>query len=130
SDLAPYLDRPDDLHYRRVPPSRLLGSTFARHLNRLYDMAPALDEEMAASLFAPTLELLAGALNDSADHGTSKGQAARSVIVSRVCHDIDANLADPGMTAESVVRVLGVAPEALRTAFAPPGGMDALIRER
>src|SRR5690606_31104937 len=130
-ELAPYLDQPDDVHYLRIPASKPLGAMFSEHLNRMYDMAPTLDEETASSLFVPTVELLAAALNSArADGGTPTTRVARNILISRVCHYIDAYVGNPSLDAETIVRVLGISRPSLRETFDPIGGIEALIHER
>ena len=124
--LAPLLKAPDAQNLRRISGELPLMALLRNHLQSLYDRAPAMRREDAMAIVGPTIALAAAAINNSVTD--ENGAAVRLALIGEIRRHIDARIADPGLTAESVSAAFGMSQRKLYYLFEPHGGFAHYVQ--
>ena len=124
--LAPMLRAPDEQNLRRIAGRQPLLALFRSHLESLYRNVPALRRAEAEAIVTPTLELAAAVLN--AEVAEENAAAVRMALTGEIRRHIDARIADPGLTAESVSAAFGMSQRKLYYLFEPHGGFAHYVQ--
>lgn len=128
--LAPRLAVDGGHHGRVVPGSDPLAILLRAHMRELFATAPALSPARAELLGRPTLELVAALMNGTAEGAAEAAGAVQSVTLARIRRHIDDNLRKPGLSADGILRDLGLSRARLYRIFEPLGGVATYIRKR
>ncbi|MEM9633587.1 MAG: helix-turn-helix domain-containing protein [Pseudomonadota bacterium] len=129
ADLAPLLKAPDDQHLRRIGMDEPLAVLLRNHLLTLRDLSPRMRRCEAVSLNPSSLALVAACLNAGETEEQTRGgvQVARAIAVRRF---ISANLLNPQLDPNFVMRSLGISRSRLYALFENDGGVAAYIRDQ
>lgn len=126
--LAPLLKRPDEHHLRRIPGSNPLVGLLHNHLQALFKSAPRMTQQEAEAIVRPTLELAAAAVNGTAAEENAHGVA--SSLAGAIARHVEAHLADPALSAETVAAAFGISPRKLYYLFEPRGGFASYVQDQ
>lgn len=126
--LDDLLPRPLDLHgwMPQGPVAMLLGD----HIRSLARAAPHLTTDQLPALNLATLQLLAATVTPSAATIAEARPALDAALFRQARRIIDAQLADPGLSVESLCGALKVSRTTLYRLFEPEGGVARCIRQR
>ncbi|MES0883267.1 helix-turn-helix domain-containing protein [Roseibium sp. SCP14] len=128
-DLAPLLKAPDDQHLRRIGMGEPLAVLLRNHLLTLRDLSPRMRRCEAVSLNPSSLALIAACLNTGQPDDETQGgvQVARAIAVRRF---ISANLVNPELGPNFIMRSLGISRSRLYALFESDGGVAAYVRNQ
>ena len=126
--LSPLLKAPDDCHELVLPAHLPLVSllrdtcaSFAQNLQRM-------STETARLALPSILQLAAAAVNAEVDE--EKEAAVRTALADTVRRHIEANLLDPDLSADSVMRTFGMSRQTLYRLFEGLGGFKAYLQKQ
>lgn len=126
--LAPLLNRPDEHNMRIISSHNPLVGLLRSHVGGLFRALPSLDSAQAASMVAPTVELIAATLN-----GTPRQENSRSVAAAQfneIRRYIDEHVLDHGLCAERLAVMFGISLRKLTYLFSREGGVASYIQRR
>ena len=112
--LAPHIANPDSHHYNCIKAHDPLAALLRSHLFGMRKSAPDLTQEQGNLLVAPTIALLAAALNGNPSENDGGEQALRMAITTTIKQHIDTCLDDPNLNAESIGEMFGISRETVR----------------
>lgn len=124
--LAPLLKAPDAQNLRRIPGEMPLVVLLRNHLQGLYQAAPTMRREEAAAIVGPTLELAAAAVNAAV--AEEKAAAVRMALTGEIRRHVEARIADPDLSAESVAAAFAMSTRKLYYLFEPHGGFTHYVQ--
>ncbi|MEG3619196.1 helix-turn-helix domain-containing protein [Magnetovibrio sp. PR-2] len=128
--LAPLLDAPDCQQGRVLKAGNPMVTLVVEHMKTMNRVVDGISCEDAALTIAPTMSLIASALNsspESIEDGISN--IARSTIM-RAKLEIESNLHHAGLTVTSLCSKLGMTRTTVFRLFKPYGGVQAYIKDR
>jgi AraC-like DNA-binding protein len=126
--LAPLLKTPDEHNMRILSGRNPLVALLHSHLKALFEQMPAMSLAQARAVVAPTVQLLAAAMN-----GTVTEEAADSIRqeqTEQIRRYIDTHLLNPGLTVESISAAFGMSVRKLHRLFEPYGGVIAYAQRQ
>jgi AraC-like DNA-binding protein len=126
--LAPLLRQPDSQSGRVLRRDYALTELTVKHLHTLAGLVPAMSAEEAGQTIEPTINLLAAALNSSADVAPIDGGSVAMSLLMRAKVEIEKNL-QGNFSVESLCRSLGISRATLYRLFEPLGGVRAYVQE-
>lgn len=124
--LAPLLKAPDAQNLRRIPGEMPLMVLLRNHLQGLYQAASAMRREEAAAIVGPTLDLAAAAINGAV--AEENFAATRMALTGEIRRHLEARIADPGLSAESVAAAFAMSTRKLYYLFEPHGGFAHYVQ--
>lgn len=126
--LSPLLKAPDDSHElvlpAHLPLVSLLRDTCTSFAQNLTNMST----ETARLALTPVLQLAAATVNAEVDE--EKAAAVRTAVGDAIRRHIEANLLEPDLSADSVMRAFGVSRRTLYRLFEAVGGFKAYLQKR
>ncbi|WP_262028103.1 helix-turn-helix domain-containing protein [Microvirga sp. Mcv34] len=128
--LEPLLRHPDGLHGTVLSGRTGLGHVLGTYLQTIYKTAGSLSAEDGAAISEATASLIAGCFGPSANSRETVATAKKGALLLTIKRYIEANLADPDLTVESMTREFHVSRATLVRMFEPLGGLSGYIRER
>ena len=126
--LARLLINPDDHNMRVLAAREPMVGLLRNHIDSLFRLLPQLDEKQAATLVAPTLELIAATLNGVPREDTMKGIAGAQLATIR--RYIDAHALDPDLSPFQIAAHFTISLRKLAYLFSKDGGVASYIQER
>lgn len=127
--LQDQIAAPDDQHMRVLSSREPMVALLRDHLVSLDRQAPRMTVQQGLEAGQVTTALTAACLNGAAGdtRASRRGMAVAQMI--RIRRHIEANLADPAMTAASIARACGVSRSKLYQIFEPFDGVGAYVRD-
>lgn len=127
--LEGLLRDPDDHHMRLLEPGAPLTALLIEHMMTLRRHLGRLPRSSGGAVTGATAQLVAATLNEAETPASAerRNDYAQRTLIRR---DIEARLADPSLTPESLRARHGVSRNRLYALFAASGGVAAHIRER
>ncbi|WP_170990229.1 helix-turn-helix domain-containing protein [Aquamicrobium sp. LC103] len=124
--LAPLLKAPDAQNLRRIPGETPLMVLLRNHLQGLHQAAPRMRRGEVATIVGPTLELAAAAVNAAvADENAA---AVRMALTGEIRRHVEARIADPILSVESVAAAFAMSTRKLYYLFEPHGGFTHYVQ--
>jgi AraC-like DNA-binding protein len=125
--LAPLVRDPQGLHGIVLAAGSPQGEMLGQHLEALLAQVDQISDAETPALLRATAALIA-ACTSLAAAGRAPNTASPTPSVMRILHAIDRSLADPDLSAETLMRQFGLSRAALYRLFAPYGGVAKHIR--
>lgn len=126
--IAPLLANPQSHHMSVLSGRDPLVTVLRSHLQALLQAAPNMRHEDAMAVLGPTVALAAAALNGRIqDAGAAQ---IVSAMVGAIRRYIEANIANPALTAEAVARQFEISERKLYYLFEPFGGFATYVQDR
>ncbi|MCE6076349.1 helix-turn-helix domain-containing protein [Agrobacterium vitis] len=126
--LARLLINPDEHNMRVLAAHEPIVGLLGNHIDNLFRILPQLDEKQAATLVAPTLELIAATLNGVPREDSIQGIAAAQLASIR--HYIDAHALEPDLSPLRIAATFTMSLRKLAYLFSNEGGVASYIQER
>ena len=128
--IEPLVIDGDALHGLRLGGGTALGGLLYDHIRGLDVRAPQMTLREAASVAESTVHLVAGCVGPAAEARDATEAGLASALLMRVRRDIDANLGDPDLGPDLLMRRHGLSRARLYRLFEPLGGVADFIRRR
>lgn len=128
--LSPHISRPDGRHLTCIKAHEPLAALLRTHLLGMEKSAPNLTAEQGNLLVAPTISLVAAALNGTPSDNEGGEQALRMAITTTIKQHIDTCLDDPALNADSISEMFGISRTRLYKLFHYTDGVASYIRNR
>jgi len=126
--LAPLLKAPDEQNMRILSGKNPLVALLHSYLWDLYARMSDMNLVQAQAAVAPTMQLLAAALNGAATEEAAG--SVRQAQAEQIRHYINARLLDPGLTVEFIAAAFGMSARKLHYLFEPHGGVIAYVQRQ
>lgn len=127
--MAGHFTRPETLHGLVIPASDMKAKLLAHHFRALYEFAPRMTHDDAKAVADGTLSLVAACLRGVVERREALSGGSASLVM-RIRQHIDARLAQPSLSAETVAAEFGLSRASLYRLFSPLGGVADYIRSR
>ncbi len=128
--LGPLLREPDAHHGRFLPSDAPLSALALGHLRAVFEELTSFTQEEAKAVLVPTIELIAGALNDLRGSAPLDPQLVAAADALRVRRYISCHLTDPTLTVGAISERLLISRKRLARMFEDEGGPAASIQRR
>jgi len=125
--LAPLLRTPDGQGGRVIRGDGPLVSLLRQHMTGMCQQVDRMTPAEIGLLLKPTVELAAAAINGAPD--PSQRAAVDAALLASIRRYICSNLADPGLSAETIMGVFRVSRSTLYRLFDTLGGVASAIRD-
>ncbi|SFU16329.1 helix-turn-helix domain-containing protein [Mesorhizobium sp. YR577] len=126
--LARLLINPDEHNMRVLAAHEPMVGLLRNHIDSLFRILPQLDEKQAATLVAPTLELIAAALNGVPREDSIQGIAGAQLASIR--RYIDGHALEPDLSPFRIAANFTISLRKLAYLFSNDGGVASYIQER
>ncbi len=126
--LAPLLTHPDEQNMRVLAADEPMVTLLRNHMVALWRALPLLDEQQAAALALPAVELVAATLNGVKRADLSGGAAATQL--GEIRRYIDAHALDPNISPAQIAAVFGISLRKLTYLFSSEGGVASYLQKR
>lgn len=124
------LIRVEDLHGLVLPADGALARLMARHLAALFETAPHMTLDQSQSVVEGTVSFIVACLKGELERRDAARGVGADASLFRIRQYIEAHLADPELTANSLAAQFGLSRASLYRLFAPVGGVADYIRSR
>ena len=125
--LAPLLRAPEAHHLQVLSGGTPIASLLGEHIRALVRSAPSMSVEDGLALIAPTVQLIAAALEGTIPE-TLDG--VRRALLGAIRRHIDDHLCDRDLSPETIAMRFGISRATLYRLFEPHGGVAAYVRGR
>ncbi|MEF7614509.1 helix-turn-helix domain-containing protein [Aquincola sp. MAHUQ-54] len=122
------LPRPLDVH--GFVPAGALAMLLRSHLQSLAQLLPSLSVAEAASLWQPTVQMIAACIAPDAARLAEARGAAEVTLLRQVCRYIEMHLKDADLSPQDIASALKLSRATLYRLFEPLGGVAAYVKER
>ena len=128
--IEPLVPDGDALHGLKLGGDTALGGLLYDHIRGLEARAPRMTPREAISVAESTVHLVAGCVGPVAEARGLTDAGMASALLSHLRRDIDANLSDPDLGPDLLMRRHGLSRARLYRLFEPLGGVADYIRRR
>jgi len=126
--LARLLNKPDEHNMRVFAAHEPMVGFLRNHIDSLFQILPQLSEKQAATLVAPTLELVAATLNGVPREDSMRGLAGAQLA--RIQRYIDAHALELDLSPFRIAATFTMSLRKLSYLFAKEGGVASYIQQR
>ena len=120
----------EDLHGLVLPHDGALAPLLARHLSALFEFAPRMSVDECQAAIDGTIALIAACLRGELERRAADRSVTADASLLRIRQYIEAQLASPELSADTVASHFGLSRASLYRLFAPLGGIADYIRSR
>jgi AraC-like DNA-binding protein len=124
--LAPLLKEPDAQDLRVVRGESVLIKLLQDHLWSLFRLAPRMNGDDVSALTAPTLDLVAAAINGTVAEERASG--VTTCLADGICRYVRMHLMDRDLSPDKIAAQFGISSRKLSYLFEDTGGISAYIQ--